>query len=325
MSTPAAGGTLCCTLLPLEAFHAADLASVSLEQVALLNQRSGFILMGAAEGSREQAEEWDGWLESYRESAELVDAALQSHRIVDRVVVKVLVFAASWWELADGPMRFAATVEGMRAAYLVPRDGRPMPDITSYSPPDPGCGSTAVLAASLDGQLDRPDQHLGAARALREQAEEARADGLLAQADAAMVRAFQILGDPKGPSLQDNWRDAVELALAAQRLGDSMYKANQGDGALRWWTMALAIIGPLAPKSPPAADLNRSLGALHRSRGDLDKALACSERALAISLEEKPLTELLLSTWRWSPRSGASARSSTRRASCLPAPSSWQK
>jgi tetratricopeptide (TPR) repeat protein len=258
----------------------------------LLNQRSAFILMGVAEGSREQAEEWDRWMEGYRETAEVVDAALQSHRIVDHVVVKILVFGASWWELADGPMRFAAQLDGMSAAYLVPRDGRPMPDITTYSPPDPARDPKAALAASVEGKLSRPDLYLGALRPLRDQAEAARVAGNLAEANTAMLRAFEILSDTDGESVRANWRDAAELALAAQRLADSMYKANQADAAEQLWILALAVIGPLAPDSPPAADLNRNLGALYRARGDLDDALTHSERALHISLNEKPRTEL---------------------------------
>jgi tetratricopeptide (TPR) repeat protein len=259
-----------------------DLASVTLDQVALLNQRSGFILMGAAQGSREQAQEWDSWLEQYRQNTDAVDAALRSHRILDHAQVRVLLETASWWELADGPMRFASTF-GSMAGYLIPRGGDPMPDITSYVAPGPDGGSMAAFAAATNGVLNRPDKQVGALRALREQAETARANGDLEEAGTRMRAAFEILGDPEGPSVRDNWREAAELVLAAQRLGDSLLEADQPDAALRWWTMALMVIGPLAPESPPAEDLNRSIGRLHRNRGDLNRALPCFERALAAS------------------------------------------
>ena len=127
---------------------------ITLERLAILHQRSAFILCGFAPGSREQAQEWDNWVERYRlPSVEAGMARLAEVGQENVAVVNLFVGKGFWSELRTMPIRFVG-IHGSTASYAIPWDGQNVPDITDFSPPDPSQGSRQAAIASIAGKVE---------------------------------------------------------------------------------------------------------------------------------------------------------------------------
>jgi hypothetical protein len=130
------------------------IGEVTLEQLAILHQRSAFILCGMAPGSCEQAQAWDDWLERYRLPSQADGMNLLGQAGAENVVtVNLFVDKAFWGELRTMPYRFAA-IQGSVAGYAIPWDGENVPDINDFTP-DPSKGPRQAAAAALAGQVER--------------------------------------------------------------------------------------------------------------------------------------------------------------------------
>jgi hypothetical protein len=140
---------------PLAQLGHVSMDEVTLEQLALLHQRSALILCGFAQGSRDQAQAWDDWLESYRLPTFEEGLQLLVQAGEDNIVsVKMFVGNALWGELRTMPFRFIATFD-QTSGYAIPWEANNIPDISDFQSPDPSQGARQAAVASLVGKVER--------------------------------------------------------------------------------------------------------------------------------------------------------------------------
>jgi hypothetical protein len=152
---PAAAPQAVSAATPLPGAGNLSMDEVTLEQLAILHQRSALILCGFAQGSREQAQAWDDWLEKYRlPSYEEGMKLLAQAGAPDVVVVNLLIDKGFWGELRTMPFRFAA-IHGTMAGYAIPWEADNVPDIIDFPPPDPSKGPKQAAAAAIIGKVER--------------------------------------------------------------------------------------------------------------------------------------------------------------------------
>jgi len=125
-----------------------------LRQIAELFLRSYLILTGQAQGSFQQAKDFDDWLESYRCEGPQVLAMAAMNPGAAEATVEIPGGAVLLWEISDPQNRFLCCFCG-DPGYIIPRDAAPMPQISDFTPPSTPLARIKSVTAAAESRAPR--------------------------------------------------------------------------------------------------------------------------------------------------------------------------